>query len=180
MDIGYGSHTWQCCVSRYRQHACIDSVHTWASVFLRHLASTSFMVPFWPYTISSSVPIPESTQLEATLVRRMLFIVLMTAAHISPKVFSLRVASHQCTANILLWYTAMHTFILYITFIRTFTSSYFTPHSYVHSYLHSFISSALHGRLAALDSLYSINCYSEWFDSKIFVVHNEIFEIHTF
>ncbi len=53
-----------------------------------------------------------------------------------------------------------HTFKLYITFIRTFTSSYYTSHSYVHSHLHSFTSSALLGRLAALDSLCPIQCIS--------------------
>jgi hypothetical protein len=45
------------------------------------------MVPFWPYTEPGSVPILESTQLEAMLVRRMLFIALMTAAQVSPNVF---------------------------------------------------------------------------------------------
>jgi hypothetical protein len=79
--------------------------------------------------------------LEATLVRRRLFIVLMTAAHISPNVFSLRVflTNLQWTShyNNRQW----HTSILYITFIRTFTSSYYTSHSYVHSHLHFFCSS---------------------------------------
>jgi hypothetical protein len=37
-----------------------NNVHTWSSVFLRHLASTSFMVPFWAYTDSGSVPISGS------------------------------------------------------------------------------------------------------------------------
>ncbi len=101
IDIGHGEYIRNKAVY-YIQHTCIDNVRTWASVFLRHLASTSFMFSFWPYTDSGSVPISSCTQLEATLVRRMLFIVLMTAAHISPNVFSFRVASHQCTENILL------------------------------------------------------------------------------
>ncbi len=94
-------HTWQSCVSHCRQHACIENVHTWASVFLRHLASTSFMVPFWPYRYWLRLcPHSGEPPSEATLVQRMLFIVLMTAAHISPNVFFLRVASHQGTTNI--------------------------------------------------------------------------------
>ncbi len=98
--------------------------------------------------------------LEATLVWRRLFIVLMTATHISPNVFSLpgfltnvQWTSHYNTRQ---W----QTFTLYITFIHTFTSSYYTSHSYVHSRLRFFISSALHGRLAALDSLCQIQYHS--------------------
>jgi hypothetical protein len=38
--------------SLYNMYAhVLNNVHTWASVFLRHLASTSFMVPFWAYTV---------------------------------------------------------------------------------------------------------------------------------
>jgi hypothetical protein len=90
--------------------------------------------------------------LEATVVRRRLFIVLMTAAHISPNAFSLRVfltnirwTSHYNTRQ---WYA----FILYITFIRTVHSH---PHiiHHIHMYIHIFVSSALHGRLATLSSL---------------------------
>jgi hypothetical protein len=47
--------TWLCVASKT---TCMNwNVHTWASVFLRHLVSTSCMVPFWPYTDSGSVPI---------------------------------------------------------------------------------------------------------------------------
>ncbi len=65
----------------------LNNVHTWTSVFLRHLASTSFMVPFWPYTELGCVPILVSAHLEDTLIQRMLFIALMTAAQVSPNVF---------------------------------------------------------------------------------------------
>jgi hypothetical protein len=85
--------------------------------------------------------------LEATLVWRRLFIALMTAAHISPNDFSLRVfpTSVQWTSYYNTW--QRHTFILYITFICTFTSSYYTSHLYVHSHLHFFCSSLQAGCL---------------------------------
>ncbi len=78
--------------------------------------------------------------LEAMLVERRLFIFLMTAAHISPNVFSLRVflANVQWTShyNIRQW----HTFILYITL---YVHSH--PHiiHHIHMYIHVFISSFL-------------------------------------
>jgi hypothetical protein len=80
---------------------------------------------------------------------------------ISPNVFSLWVASHQCKAIFHYSTWQRHTSLLYITFIRTFTTSYYTSHSYVHSHLHSFISSALLGRLAALDSLCPIQAFND-------------------
>jgi hypothetical protein len=65
---------------------------------------------------------------------------LMTAAHISPNVFSLQMflsnvqwISHYSTRQ-------LHAHILYITFIRTFTS-YVTHHIHAHSHLHFFWSS---------------------------------------
>ncbi len=66
----------------------LGDVHTWASFFLRHLANMSFMVPFWASTDSDSVPIWGAC-VRSHAVRRRLFVVLMTAAHISPNVFSL-------------------------------------------------------------------------------------------
>ncbi len=103
--------------------------------------------------------------LEAMFVRRRLFIVLMTPAHISPNVFSLHVflTNVQWTSYYIT--QQRHTSILYITFIHTFTSSYYTSHSYVHSHLHF---SALRSRLAALDSLCLIHWWFylslEWVD----------------
>jgi hypothetical protein len=47
----------------------------------------SFMVPFWAYTALSSALILVSVYLVATLVQRMLFRALMTAAQVSPNVF---------------------------------------------------------------------------------------------
>ncbi len=46
--------------SLYNNAHISNNIHTWASVLLRHLASTSFMGPFWAYTDSSSVPISGS------------------------------------------------------------------------------------------------------------------------
>ncbi len=65
----------------------MSSVHTGAMFFLRHLANMSCMVPFWASTGSGFVPIWGRVRSHA--VWRRLFIVLMTAAHISPNVFSL-------------------------------------------------------------------------------------------
>ncbi len=43
--------------SLYNAVHVLNNVRTWASVFLRQPASTSFVVPFWAYTDSGSVPI---------------------------------------------------------------------------------------------------------------------------
>ncbi len=98
----------------------LSNVHTWAIFFLRHLANMSCMVPFWAPTGSGFVPFG-GARVRSHAVRRRLFIVLMTAAHISPNVFSLR----NFLSNIhdlFLTVLANHTYWLYITFIRTFTS----------------------------------------------------------
>ncbi len=44
-------------VSLYRNSRILVNVHTWASVFLRHLSSMSCMVPSWAHTDSGSFPI---------------------------------------------------------------------------------------------------------------------------
>ncbi len=94
-------------------------VHTWAMFFLRNLKNMSCMVPCWASTGSTSVPI-WGARVRSNTVRRRLFIVLMTAAHISPNVFSLR----KFLRNIQGLFHTVHSNIhlLYITFIRTFTS----------------------------------------------------------
>ncbi len=76
-------------------------------------------------------------------VRRRLFIVLMTAAHISPNVFSLR----NFLSNIHALFFIIHspTYILIIHHIQT--SNYILLFTWQ---IHSFISSALHSRPAAL------------------------------
>jgi hypothetical protein len=91
--------------------------------------------------------------LVATLLRRRLFIVLMTAAHISPHVFFF---SSNCP---LLTYTE-HLIIIHgnarIHIIHhSHTNLYYTTLYYVTHPCssHTFISSALRGRLAALGSL---------------------------
>ncbi len=94
--------------------------------------------------------------LEAMLVRRRMFIVLMTAAHISPNVFSLRVflTNIKWTSYYNTW--QRHTSILYITLYV-----HLHPHiiHHIHTYIHIFISSALCSRLAALDSLRLIQLF---------------------
>ncbi len=63
----------------------LTNVHTWAISFLRHLTNTSCMVTFFASTDSGPVPIWGPVRSQA--VQRRLFIVLMTAAHISPTSF---------------------------------------------------------------------------------------------
>ncbi len=83
------------------------------------------------------------------VVWRRLFIVLMTAAHISPNVFSLRnFLSHIHV--LFLAYIHRHSYLLYITFKQTFTSFYYETN-------HSIIFSALHGRPTALGLLCPIH-----------------------
>ncbi len=121
---------------------------TWASVFLRHLASTSFMVPFWPYTDPGSVPIPGSAQLEATPVPMDAF-------------YSLNDSSSCFTRCLFSPSDFPPMYSKYLIVIHgNGTHSYCTSHSYVHLHLHSFTSSALLGRLAALDSLCPIQDYT--------------------
>ncbi len=82
-------------------------------------------------------------------VRRRLFIVLMTAAHISPNVFSLR--NFLSNIHVLfLAYIHRHSYLLYITFKQTFTSFNYDTN-------HSIISSALFGRPTALGLLCPIH-----------------------
>ncbi len=129
----------------------LSNIHTWASFFLRHLANISFMVPFWASTDSGSVPV-WGARVRSHAVRRRLFVVLMTAAHISPNVFSLRM---------FLGYVQELFLIIHDNSIHT----YYTSHWYIQLHLlfyisysyYIFISSGLHGRLAALGSMCPIH-----------------------
>ncbi len=117
-------HMWQCCASRYIQHTCIDNVHTWASVFLRHLASSSFMVPFWPYTDSGSLPI------------------LAVRSHACPEdaVYSFNDDSSYFAQRIFPPSGFSPTYRKYLIIIQgNGTHLYYTSHSYVHSYPHIYI-----------------------------------------
>jgi hypothetical protein len=110
---------------------------------LEALVSMSYMVPFWAYTNSGSVPISGAPTLEATLLWRKLFIVLMTAAHITPNVFSLQLSltnvywtsyynTQQCThtyytshsQNLTLYYIMLHDTLMSISHIHFFCSSW--------------------------------------------------------
>jgi hypothetical protein len=90
---------------------------------------------------------PQSgARIRSHAVRRRLFIVLMTAAHISPNVFSLR----NFLNNIHVLFFIIHSplFILIIHHIQA--SNYILLSKWQ---FHSFISSALHSRPAALGHL---------------------------
>jgi hypothetical protein len=83
-------------------------------------------------------------------IRRRLFIFLMTAAHISPNVFSLR--NFLGNIHVLLLIIHSTSFILIIHHIRT------SNYSFITWQIHSFTSSVLHSRLAALGPLCPIQC----------------------
>ncbi len=103
--------SWQCAHD-------LSNVHTWAMFFLRHLANMSFMVPFWESTESGSVPI-WGARVRSHSIRKRLFIVLMTAAHISPNVFSLRKFHSNIQG-------------LFLTVYNNIIHTYYTSHSYTH------------------------------------------------
>jgi hypothetical protein len=123
--------------SSFRRAHYLSNVRTWAISFLCHLANMSSMVPFWASTGSGFVP--NLGPASEARVRRRLFIVLMTAAHISPNVFSLR----NSLSNIHVLFLKIHS-----------TSSIrIMHHIHTNNYLMtfcSFISSDLYGRPAAL------------------------------
>jgi hypothetical protein len=119
----------------------LSNVHTWAIFFLRHLANMSSMVPSEHQLAPALSPIWARVWSHA--IRRRLFIFLMTAAHISPNVFSLR----NFLSNVHVLSLIMHSisFILNIHHIRT--GNYILLFTWQ---VHSFISSVLHSRPAAL------------------------------
>jgi hypothetical protein len=91
----------------------LSNIHTWAIFFLRHLANMSSMVPSWAWTDS----------VWSNAVRKRLFTFLMTAAHISPDVFSLR----NFLGNVHVLFLIIHStsFILIIHHIRTSNYSFY-------------------------------------------------------
>jgi hypothetical protein len=89
--------------------------------FLRNLANMSCMVPFWASTGSGFVPIWGARD-RSHAVQRRLFILLMTAAHISPDVFSLR----KFLSNIQ---------ELFLTVQSNIIHTSYTSHLYVHLHL---------------------------------------------
>ncbi len=119
----------------------LSNVHTWALFFLRQLANMSSMVPFWASTDSSFVP-NLGPAFEATPSRGGC-IVLMTADHISPNIFSIR----NFLSNVRILFLIIHStsFILIIHHMRT--SNYIFLFTWQ---VHSFISSFLHSRPAVI------------------------------
>ncbi len=95
----------------------LSNVHTWAIFFLRHLANMSSMVgPLlsinWLWLCHQF-----GARVRSHTVRRRLFIVLMTAAHISPNVFSPR--NFLSNTHVLLLTIHSTSFILFIHQIHT-------------------------------------------------------------
>ncbi len=119
---------------------------TWAMYILGLSSSwgTSRIRPAW-FPFEHRLCPQSGARVRCHAVRRRLFIVLMTAAHISPNVFSLR--------NFLGTY--MYYFHYTFTIIHTYCTLHSSKHLHPFIYMlnHSFISSALHGRPAALGLL---------------------------
>jgi hypothetical protein len=123
-------------------HYLAVNVCTWAISFLRHLADMSSMVPFWASTDSGFVP-NLGPRIRSHTVRRRLFIFLMTAAHISPNVFSLR--NFLGNIHVLLpLYIHRHSYLLYIKFTQTIYILF------IYITIRFTISAGFHGRPAAL------------------------------
>jgi hypothetical protein len=101
---------------------------------------TSQICPAWSPSEHLLTPAlsPFGACVRSHAVRRRLFISLMTAAHISPNVFSLR--EFLNTHDYFLLCTQYYSYLLYIHHIHIF---------YLHVFVHNFISSDLPGRLSA-------------------------------
>jgi hypothetical protein len=142
------------------------NVHTWTSALLRHLANTSFMVPFWPHTEPGSASIPVCEHLEATLVQRMLFIALMAVAQVSPNVFCSPgwLASHNIQLNITLFVGYTHVFI----YVAWHTAMFYLHHIHVqhlHFLLFTFLLIFSAGWLPLTLDVGYMNC-TPWQDYK--------------
>ncbi len=74
----------------YNAHV-LSNVHTWASFFLRHLASTSFMVPFWASTDSGSVPISGSRVRSHDCPEEVVYRLNDSCSHFTQRLFPLNV-----------------------------------------------------------------------------------------
>jgi hypothetical protein len=86
--------------SLYNNAHVLNNVHTWALVFLRHLASMPFMVPFWAYTDSGSVPISRSPCYNACP-EEIVYSLNDSCSHFTQRLFPPNVP-HQHIVNILL------------------------------------------------------------------------------
>jgi hypothetical protein len=97
----------------------LSVVHTWAISLLRHLAN----MPAWSPSEHQLTPAltPFGARVRSQAVQRRLFIALMTAAHISPNVFSLR----NFLSNIHELFLTVHA--------SSFIS--FMHHIYMHNYI---------------------------------------------
>jgi hypothetical protein len=134
------------CKFLFYTHTLFEHVHTWAMFFLRHLANMSSMVPFWASTDSVLVP-NLGARVRSHAVQRRLFIFLMTAAHISPNVFSLR--NFHSNVHVLLLIVHSKSFIPIIHDIQASITSFFYL---TNSFFHFFVSSLQAGCLRSLVS----------------------------
>jgi hypothetical protein len=96
------------------------------------------MVPFSASTDFGSVRHPEEV----------VYSLNDSCSHFTQRLFPPKVPQQHTETIPMLHDNIIHTYVLYITFIRTLT--YFI----LHVFIRNFISSDLHGRLAALGSLF--------------------------
>ncbi len=132
---------------------------TWAMFFLMHLASMSCMAPYWASTGSGFVPI-WGARVQSHAVLRRLFIVLMTAAHISPNVFFLR----NFLSNILrLFFMVQATsFIPIIHYIHTHIYIFYLHFLFTHSLLWFFMAAGCPRSLVSDTWTNSFIVVSQW------------------
>jgi hypothetical protein len=138
-------------------YSSLQLAHDWAMYILGLYSSwgTSRICPAWSPSeqLLTLVLFLFGARIRSHAVRKRLFIVLMTAAHISPNVFSLQ----KFLSN---------TQGLFLTAHNNIIHTYYTSHLYARLHLyfirlvHLFISSDLHGRLAALSSLSPIHFWT--------------------
>ncbi len=100
-------------------------------------------------------------------IRRRLFIVLVTAAHISPNVFSLR----NFLGNVHILFLIIHSISFILIIHHIWTSNYILLFTWQ---IHSFISSVLHSRPAAL----GLSCPIQTFWPQIFYLLDRSPNVH--
>ncbi len=146
---------------RFSMCARLSNVHTWALFFLGHLANMSSMVPFWASADSGSVPI-WGPRLKPRHPEEVVYSLNDSFSHFTQCLFPPKVPQ-QHTRIISYSTYRYHSHLLYITFIRSFTSYTFIPSFTSFTFIrliHIFTSSDLQGRLAALGSLCPIQVVS--------------------
>ncbi len=122
----------------------LSNVHTWAISFLRHLANTSRMAPFWASTDSGFVPNP-SPRPKLRCPEEVVYSPNDSCSHFTQRLFPPKLPpQHTCTIFII------HSSSLILIIHHIQVSKYILLFTWQ---IHSFISPGLLGRPAALGLL---------------------------